>query len=190
MANPHGDNVNKTAPTEKTEPVGKAAAESAVNTWSKGATETKSGDKAPHDSVATKAEEHGFLNIDFKGMGDAFNQALHNTQEMISSIGKKSPEQAAADAKAAEAKLTQENFDKGVKDAAQNIAERMGKKQLSYDSTTTDINKELHAMDSAKRQAVLEELKHKPPFNVKDEGGQTKLVYGGAFGIGGESVYP
>lgn len=108
MANPHGDNVNKTAQTDKVEAPGKAAAESAVNTWSKDAAGAKSSDTTPQDSVAKKSEEHGFLNIDFQGMGNAFNQYLHGAGDMIANIGKPSPEQLVEQQRAQQEKAAEE----------------------------------------------------------------------------------
>ncbi len=186
MANPHGDNVNKTAQTEKVEAPGKAAAESAVNTWSKDAAGANSGDKTQQDSVSKKSEEHGFLNIDFKGMGDAFNQAMHGAGDMLANIGKPSPEQIVAE----QAKAAREQADKAADATAGNIIDRLNIKQNSYDSTVGDINKELKAMDWAKRQNVLEHLKKKEgflsPIHVDKKDGDYVVRWGDP----GEHIYP
>ncbi|MBX9878783.1 MAG: hypothetical protein K2Y22_10035 [Candidatus Obscuribacterales bacterium] len=175
------DNVNKTAPAEKHDGPSKSHTETNADAW--GAKSGSSDIKIAANPSQAKPEEHGFLSVDFKGMGDAFNQAMHNTQEMISNIGKPSPEQVAA-----------EKADKAADETANKIYDRLFNKQLSYDSTVGDINKELKAMDPATRNAVLEHLKKKEgmmsPIHVDKKDGDYVVTWGGGMGASGEHVYP
>ena len=181
MGSTKGDNVGKISAGQEGEQKGKGAAESAVNAWKEGAS-------SPADTkiaAQPKNEEHGFLNF-----SDLWNQGLHKAQDMIENFGKPSPEQVAAE----QAKAAREQADKAADSTANNIYDRLHNKQLSYDSTVSDINKELNAMDWATRQNVLEHLKKKEgfgsPIHVDKKDGDYVVTWGGGFGASGEHVYP
>lgn len=176
------DNVNKTTPVEKHDQVGKAEAETTKHTWGPGGSEVK---------IAANPNQpkpdQGFLNIDFKGMGDAFNQAVHGATEMISNIGKPSPEQIAEQQRAQREKEAKEAANK----SADSIMDRLNHRGVGDMHTVGEISKELHAMDYTQRKAVIESLKGKFNIRTEEKNGETEVRFGGGiFGVPGEQLYP
>ncbi len=183
------DNVNKTAPTEKHDGPSKSHTETNADAW--GAKSGGSDIKIAANPSQAKPEEHGFLNVDFKGMGDAFNQAMHNTQEMISNIGKPSPEQVAAQQRAQAEKEAKEAASHTADDIWNRMNNRSTTDGMVSGETVKAINKQLHDLDWTQRKAVIENLKGKFNMRVEEKNGDYEVRYGGGlFGTPGEQLYP